>query len=612
VIKLPVIVAQGGIGPAGRTSGYNAYHRLVFDKIKECDKQKTIASLSSLTSIPTDEHEAILDSCLVRRLHNNIYDPDKILFNNLFTAKAGSELILNEKKFKQLNPEINDWQVISHDDKKVKLRLNKDEFLFKQGFKSSDVYTAGQLPTGFKPDELYRGNHHPRGLAMTVFGASDALMSMGIDIKHIKKIVPIDQISVYAGSSMSQLDMLGNGGLLQSRLLGKRNTSKQLPLGFAEMPADFINAYIIESFGGTGTSMGACASFLYNLKSAIRDIQSGQARCVLVGSSEAPLTPDVISGYSQMGALATDKNLRELDKLSANEKIDHRRASRPFGENCGFTLAESAQFFILMDEELAIETGASILGGALDVFINADGNKKSITGPGVGNYITLAKAASLTNNIIGDKCMHQSFLQAHGSSTPQNRVTESHIMNQIAKAFKVDKWPVIAIKSRLGHSLASASGDQLMVALGCWHKGILPGIETIDKLADDVYSEHLNFIIKNTEADINDCKICLLNSKGFGGNNATGVIASPKIIMDMLVNRYGKNKMTQWRKRNDKVIEESQGYEEAMSRREVPPIYNFGNNIVDPENVSISKDEIKIGEYIVNLGKDHPYKSFFK
>ena len=103
-------------------------------------------------------------------------------------------------------------------------------------------------------------------------------------------------------------------------------SSKQCPLGFAEMPADFINAYILGSLGTTGTSMGACASFLYNLRQAMTDIQDGRSRIAIVGNSEAPIVPGIIEGYSAMSALASDKDLSRLD----GGKIDYRRACRPF------------------------------------------------------------------------------------------------------------------------------------------------------------------------------------------------------------------------------------------------------------------------------------------
>ena len=54
-----------------------------------------------------------------------------------------------------------------------------------------------------------------------------------------------------------------------------------------------------------------------------------------------------MDGFGTMGALATDKGLRQLDGLADSQTPDHRRACRPFAENCGFTIAESAQAIVL-------------------------------------------------------------------------------------------------------------------------------------------------------------------------------------------------------------------------------------------------------------------------
>ena len=183
---------------------------------------------------------------------------------------------------------------------------------------------------------------------------------------------------------LGQLDGNGFGGMLQARLLGRKVTSKQLPLGYAEMPADFINAYLLGNLGTTGTNVAACATFLYNLRQGIRDIQTGSHRLVIVGTSEAPLVPEIFEGFANMGALADDAGLRGLDGLGSEDQPDYRRACRPFGHNCGFTLAESAQCIVLCDDELALELGCNILGSVNDVFINADGHKKSIASPGLG------------------------------------------------------------------------------------------------------------------------------------------------------------------------------------------------------------------------------------
>ena len=133
-----------------------------------------------------------------------------------------------------------------------------------------------------------------------------------------------------------------------------------------------------------------------------------------------------------MGALAEDDALLKLDGRSEG-RPDHTRACRPFAENCGFTLAEASQFVILFDDELALELGANIYGSVADVFVNADGFKKSIPGPGIGNYLTVGKAMGVVRAILGDKALaNNTYMQAHGTGTPQNRVTESHIFNAVS------------------------------------------------------------------------------------------------------------------------------------------------------------------------------------
>src|SRR5690606_6418080 len=136
----------------------------------------------------------------------------------------------------------------------------------------------------------------------------------------------------------------------------------------------------------------------------------------------------------------------KLKKIDGTDETDPRRTSRPFGENAGFTIAEASTYIVLMDDALALELGAQVHGAVGDVFINADGFKKSISAPGPGNYITMAKAVASAIAMVGeDRVRHHSFIQAHGSSTPQNRVTESQIFDRVARTFGIDSWPVAAV-----------------------------------------------------------------------------------------------------------------------------------------------------------------------
>lgn len=404
-----------------------------------------------------------------------------------------------------------------------------------------------------------------------------------------------DQVAVYAGSAMSQLDAYGSGGMVQSRLMGKRVTSKQCALGFCEMPADFVNAYILGSVGSTGTAAGACATFLYNLRMGVDDIRSGRRRVVMVGTSEAPIMPEIIDGYDAMGALATDDGLKKIDGSSV---ANHRRASRPFGENCGFTLAESAQFIILMDDALAVEMGAEIFGAVGNVFVNADGHKKSISAPGAGNYITVAKALASARALLGDEAVAQrSFVQAHGSSTPQNRVTESHILNEAAKAFGMKKWPVAAMKAFLGHSIGSAAGDQITASLGVWQYGLIPGIKTIDKAADDVHASNLHIDKQDLDVGRENMDLAIINAKGFGGNNATATVLAPHVVKKMLQKKHGAAAIKAWQKNNDAVAAAAAQYDQEAVRGTAKPIYLFDHNVVACDDIAISKDSVKIPSY---------------
>ncbi|MGV3740578.1 MAG: beta-ketoacyl synthase, partial [Gammaproteobacteria bacterium] len=319
---------------------------------------------------------------------------------------------------------------------------------------------------------------------------------------------------------------------------------------------------------------------------------------------------DIIEGFPVMSALATDHSLCELDKTA---KPNHRRACRPFSTNTGFTLAESAQFFIIMDDELALELGATIYGSVADTFVSADANKKSIASPGVGNYVTFAKAAALTNNMFGQTGLQNTYVQAHGTGTPQNRTTESHIMNEVAKTFGVQDWAVTAVKSYLGHSISVAAGDQLATSLGVWQYGWIPGIKTIDHIAGDVYHSNLNILMDHMAIKPESVPAVIINSKGFGGNNASSVVISPHQTLRMLSQRYGQSTMTAYKKKNEAVKEQQSNRDAAACQGQERIFYNFGNNIMDATGINLTQQNIRLSEFEqpIDLPQTNPYSEYF-
>ncbi len=631
--KLPVIIGFGGINPAGRSSSHHAYRRLILDKLATNDAQSTLLGLATLmgeiqtsngklldrsgAEVSAQQFDSrfkplLLNNTLIRRIHPDWYDIDKVVFNSaaqLSPSNGSQSFILKKRHLPRQLPA--DAQITDLGQGMVNLEIRSDIEVIFPDHKASSVRAAGQLPTGFNPGTLYQSRNHPRGLQMTVYGASDAINSMGIPWEQIRELLPPDQIAVYAGNSIGQLDDCGFGGLLKSASLGKRTTSKQMPLGYGQMPADFVNAYLLGNLGSTGSSLGACATFLYNLRSGVSDIRSGRRKLVLVGGSDAPITEEVIEGFRAMGALAEAKGLMALDGKSQLSDSDLRRASRPFANNCGFTMGESSQFIILCDDSLALELGAQIFGAVPDVFVNADGHKKSISAPGVGNYISLSKAAALIQSMLGEESLRQrSYVQAHGTSTPQNRVTESHVINETAKAFGINNWVVSALKSYIGHSQGTAGGDQLTMSLGTWQYGYIPGIHTLDAVADDVHRSNLRFEQQHIEVGPAGMDSVLLNSKGFGGNNASAAVISPQATTRMLEKKHGKHAMIQYQQRLEEAKQTAREYDQEACAGIARPTYLFGHNVLSGEQLEISAKQIRIPGYAqpISLEIDNPFK----
>ena len=610
---LPVIVGFGGYNAAGRSSFHHAYRRTVLDSLDSEKQRSTIVSLASLMKLVRFENGVYIDrdeitlsaeqvvekyratieeNTLIRRIHKEHFDVERVPSTKDMRLESdhASEFTVDRRELP--NPIPANWQVNTVDDRTVRVTISGGVSLKMESFREFDVQSGGILPTGFNPADEYNSRFHPKGLQLAILGASDEINSMGIPWSELMSKISPDEVAVYASSGLGQTDEYGITGYMQARLKSGRPTSKQMALGLNSMPADFVNAYVLGSVGTTSAATGACASFLYNLRLGVDDIKAGRHRVAICGCSEAPVTPEAMEGFAAMSALGTDERLAKLDD---SETTDYRRASRPFGENAGFTMGESGQYFVLMDDALAMELGADVYGAVTDVFVNADGYKKSISSPGAGNYVTVAKAVASAIAIVGEESVKQrSFIQAHGSSTPQNRITESMIFDKVARTFNIENWPLTAVKAFVAHPLGPASGDQLANTLGVFADGIIPGIKTTHEVADDVLDEKLDILLQDKPAQMD---VAFLNSKGFGGNNATATVLSPSIVEGMLQKRYGNEAFVDYSDKRESVRELAHEYDRKACQGELNILYNFGNGIIEDHEIVVDESGIQIGSF---------------
>ena len=523
--RLPVICGYGGINSAGRSAFDLAYKRLVFNLLSEEEKNEVILDLSNMTDGHTNE-ENIFANTLVRKINKEKYDPE-----GLMTGKM-------------------------------------------------NVNAAGQFPAGFESGSFYKSRQHPVGLETTIFGVSDALGLAGIGWdEDIKPIVDPSRVGVFAGPAIGQLDSFGLGGLMQSRLKGKRASSKHLSMSLLEMSADFINAYILGSVGVTGANAGACATFLYNLDLLINGIKENRLDIGIAGSAEAPINPEVTDGFVATTGIADDKKILAMQQRNGDDsEIDYSRACRPFGDNAGLILGEAAQFVLVASLEKAFELGLEIYALAPGIKVNADGIKKSISSPGIGNYITMASAVNETKKFSND--LNRSFVIAHGTGTFQNRSTESHVLSTVANGMGLSEWEITGLKGSLGHTMGPAAGDELMTAIGFWKHGFIPGINTTKKLAEDVYKDNLKFLLNDVEKDNESIDTIYLNAKGFGGNNASAGIISPKIALNLAKQEFSKAEHLKYEQSKEKIRESSINYQESCKKGNYGVIYRFNEEVL--------------------------------
>ena len=134
------------------------------------------------------------------------------------------------------------------------------------------------------------------------------------------------------------------------------------------------------------------------------------------------------------------------------------------------------------------------------------------TGAGAAKAMALAIADS--NLTIHDI----SYINAHGTSTKLNDQVETFAIKKVF-GDHASKVPVSSTKSMTGHLLGAAGGVEFAVCVLALRDNIIPptiNYETPDPECDLDYVPN-----KARKAQL---KVCMSNSLGFGGHNATLVV----------------------------------------------------------------------------------------
>jgi 3-oxoacyl-[acyl-carrier-protein] synthase II len=112
-------------------------------------------------------------------------------------------------------------------------------------------------------------------------------------------------------------------------------------------------------------------------------------------------------------------------------------------------------------------------------------------------------------------------VNAHGTSTPLNDASEAEA---IRKVFGDQAPPVTSTKGVTGHMIGGAGAAEAAIALLSMREGLVPPTANLERIGDDIELD----VVGGEPRRIAQAP-ALSNSFGFGGHNATLILAPPSV-----------------------------------------------------------------------------------
>ena len=322
-----------------------------------------------------------------------------------------------------------------------------------------------------------------------------AAAAQAVEDSGIKDNIEPERLGVYVGS--------GVGGITTfyeqcENMFTEKNISPFfVPMMISNIAAGNI-AIKHNAKGPCLPVVTACSTSTHAIGEAFHAVKAGFADAIIAGGSEAAVHPLTIKGFTSCKALTMSD-----DPDNASTPFDKRRN--------GFVLGEGAGIVVLEEYEHAVKRGAKIYAEICGYGNTCDAHHVTAPDPeaaGAARCVSLAlKEAEYTEN-------DELYINAHGTSTPMNDVTETKAF-KIALGDKAYKAHISSTKSMTGHMLGATGAVEAIAAVMALRDGIIPptiGYKEPDPECDLDYTPN-----KAVEAPVT---LALSTTFGFGGHNA--------------------------------------------------------------------------------------------
>ena len=337
-----------------------------------------------------------------------------------------------------------------------------------------------------------------RFVQFAVAASRQAVESSGLDLAKANK----ERMGVLIGSGIGSLRIAEEGQNIYLKHGPSRISPFMIPMLIVNEAAGQVA--ITYGFKGPNSCVTtACASGSHAIGDAFRIIQRGDADVIVSGGTESCITHLGVGGFCALKALSTCNN-------------EPQKASRPFdAERNGFVMSEGCGVVVLENLEHAKKRNAYIFAEIVGFGMSCDAYHITAPDPdGYGASLAIRwalKDAKFNPEDIG-------YINAHGTSTKLNDKVETLAIKKVFGEH-AKKLMISSIKSMTGHLLGAAGGVEFVASCLTLRDDIIP--PTINYKHPDSDCD-LDYV-PNTDRKVK-VNVCISNSLGFGGHNATLVI----------------------------------------------------------------------------------------
>jgi 3-oxoacyl-[acyl-carrier-protein] synthase II len=319
------------------------------------------------------------------------------------------------------------------------------------------------------------------------------------DAKFVINDLNAEQVGVLIGTGVGGLRILENQHEVYLTKGPSRVSPFLIPMMIANMAAG-VSAIQIGAKGPNSCTVTACAAGSNAIGDAFRLVQSGRVTAMVCGGTEAAITPLSLAGFSSCKALSFRNN-------------DPTHASRPFDrDRDGFVMGEGAGILFIEELENALARGAKIYAEIVGYGMTCDAYHMTAPVPDGNGAVRAIELALKDGNISPDLV---DYINAHGTSTPANDVTETKAIKK-ALGENASRIAISSTKSMTGHLLGGSGGIEAVATVMAIANDRIPptiNIENLDPECDLDYVPH-----QSRQSKVN---VALSNSFGFGGHNVT-------------------------------------------------------------------------------------------